>query len=45
MGTLIPTANFSLRREAAPSPWLSDAVAGLGLVLFLASGFVWSILL
>jgi hypothetical protein len=39
MGTLLPTAAFSIRHDVRPSPWFADALAGAGLVVFLGAAY------
>jgi hypothetical protein len=45
MGTLFPTASFSLRQDVRLSPWFADALAGVGLVIFLAATYFLTALL
>jgi hypothetical protein len=39
MGTLFPAASFSIRHNVRLSPWLADALAGMGLVVFLVAAY------
>jgi hypothetical protein len=40
MEALFPAAACSARPDVRPSPWLSDILAGVGLVVFLGATFV-----
>jgi hypothetical protein len=44
MGTLFPAASFS-PHDVRLSPWFADALAGVGLVIFLAAAYFLTALL